>query len=153
MMVLIMMAIIILRCLLVALGLHQLYAHLSDKKIFAVKVKVPKVSHNLVYFLPRLCSVHANFGRFCPSCLIFIFDLTFYNFPRQVFQVLLLVLPLLVLLLAGAAKTVLRNQVWESRETLFRFSFVIFVIFIIVIIISRSITTSLVPVYPLHQLP
>jgi len=66
-------------CLLVAIGLHQLYAHLSDKKIFAVKVKVPKV-----------------------------------------FQVLLLVLPLLVLLLAGAAKTVLRNQVWESRETLFR---------------------------------
>ena len=56
MMVLIMMAIIILRCLLVALGLHQLYAHLSDKKIFAVKVKVPKVSHNLVYFLPTLCT-------------------------------------------------------------------------------------------------
>ena len=54
-MVLIMIMVIILRCLLVALGLHQLYAHLSDKKIFAVKVKVPKVSHDLVYFLPTLC--------------------------------------------------------------------------------------------------
>ena len=49
MMVLVMIMIIIPRCLLVAIGLHQLYAHLSDKKIFAVKVKVPKVSRNLVY--------------------------------------------------------------------------------------------------------
>ena len=69
------------RCLLVALGLQRLHAHLKDRRVFhVVQLQVPKV-------LP----------------------------------VSLLHLLLLTVLLAGAAKTVVRNEVWESRETLFRF--------------------------------
>merc|ERR1719397_2227135 len=74
-------------CLLVALGLHRLHAHLR---------------HLLQVQVPRVLQVQV---------------------PKNVLQVSvrpLLHLLLLAVLLAGAAKTVVRNQVWESRETLFR---------------------------------
>jgi len=71
-------------CLLVALGLHRVHAHLSDSPAsHLLQVQVPKVQVQ-VYVRP------------------------------------LLHLLLLAALLAGAAKTVFRNEVWESRETLFR---------------------------------